>query len=90
MRGLRFIFITAAIAAIMALLIISGCTQQPQQQQPQAQPEKKPAQEAAAPPASQPAASQQQPVPSKQPATEQDDLYRDNLEGALDDLSQLE
>lgn len=80
----RELIITAAIiAAVVGLLLISGCSKQPQQEAQlpqewpqvpkQAQPQQAPAVEAEAP---------------KQ--VQQDDLYNDNLDGSLDDLSQIE
>lgn len=75
--------IAVIAAAVIALLIISGCTSQ-QPQAPQDLQTASKLQEAAAPlPAP---TEQQQPVP---PAAE-DDLYKDNLGQSLDELSQLE
>lgn len=79
------LLITAAIiAAVAGLLIIGGCskqTRQPEAQSPQQQlqmPEQVQPQPA---PAAEAGAPQQPP---------EDDLYKDNLDGALDYLSQLE
>ncbi len=79
------VLITAAIiAAVAGLLIIGGCTQKPQQQpllpqQPQA----------AATPAPQPQITPEAEAEAQQEQPE-NDLYKDNLDGAIDELSQLE
>ena len=89
MRGLRFLIITAAIAAVVALLIIGGCSQKTQQTQKTEMAQQAPQQPAATIPT--PAQVQQpQPTLAIQQPLPQDDLYRDNQNQSLDELSQLE
>lgn len=87
MREFRLIFITAVIAAVVALLIIGGCaTKQPVK----AESQQLPAQQPSSPPQQTPTTEANAQQQAQQPATEQDDLYKDNLDEAIDDLSQLE
>ena len=87
--------IVAIIFAVATILVISGCaqqnlftekglskTQQPQQQQPQTQQS----------PLTQAETQPQQQQPQAAPATTagEDDVYKDNLNQSLDELSQLE
>ncbi len=86
------LFVTAAIiAAVAGLLAVAGCApkqvQQQQQTATQVLPQDAQAQEAATPPELQQPPEKAEPL---QAAAAEDDLYRDNLDGAVDDLSQLE
>ena len=91
--------IAAIIASLVAVLVIGGCAQQqqpkipaeklqpaptvtpPAQQQPQQQPQQQ------QPAAEQPQPQIAQPQPEAAPA---DDIYNDNLDQAVEELSQLE
>ena len=89
--------IILAVAAIMIIaVLVAGCA--PQQPQPQPPTAEQP-QEQATPqqtPAAEPAAEEAQPQQPPQTQTPQrpipadEDLYKDNLDEALDELSQLE
>ena len=93
--GFRFVLITATIAATVALLIIAGCTQKPQ---PSSQPAQTSQPQPKAPqdllPLETPNDEYLTPEEALRirplPQPPQDDTYKDNLDGALDDLSQLE
>lgn len=79
----------AAIMAMAAAIIISGCTtqQQPKSEQPQpAEGLQQTHPEAVASPPTQPA---EEPKPAPAAALEEDDIYKDNLDGATEELNQL-
>lgn len=86
--ALRTMLILAAIAAVVAILVASGCSQKAQQKAPDATQTQ--TQEAQAPTqAHQTQISEQQPtVPA--PAAPENEIYRDGSDQSLDELSQLE
>ncbi|MBI2176121.1 hypothetical protein HYU40_02095 [Candidatus Woesearchaeota archaeon] len=84
------LFTVAIILGVAVLLVIGGCTKQQQQT---SQPAQTTPQQEATPPqqqTQQPPAQAQQPQPAASQPLPQDDLYKDNLDQAVDDLSQLE